>query len=572
MDSKWKERKPEETIQLIKDFFETCGYQVKLWGNEETEAGTWHCSVDLYKDKQFILQTNGKGMTEAYSQASAYAELYERFCNKTNFIRIPSFVRNYTNLQEKVNGFKFHPGEKKLTYEDVRAVPNMAEQLGTLLGSKENVIRYLNCLVDREPVGEPYTNLATGETAYYDPRLVHFICASNGQAAGNTVEEALNQALSELTERMAERLFLETPQDIYYRINLNSITNPELQERIQRIEEAGNRLYVYDLSYNFGYPTIMSIIINNQMNITNVNFGSFPVFDIAFERTLTEIYQSNSHMGYYNGLQTPFKGNNLFNEFKNSLSGCACIPENCFLHYQAVDAPSEVFLTERRTNKELNQYFIDLFAVHAMDIYYIDHSLISDLAAVQVFIPQYRYMEKDMKQYRYASKIMIDNTLTFIETLNGIVDKIINGTYWDVEKDIQTALQCVSQPHWDGNYTGKLQFNDGLNILPEGNENTYLIFRFLGDCTLNGFRSIYWPGLQKIYTLNNYVSSGYSNQEIIGIFDRMFDISITNYDIENYNTVNYMITNVLLKPLVRYYGSPAYREILISFLYKGKSE
>ncbi len=572
MDSKWKERKPEETVQLIKDFFETCGYQVKLWGNEETEAGTWHCAVDLYKGKQFILQTNGKGMTEAYSQASAYAELYERFCNKTNFIRIPAFVKAFTTLQEKVNGYKFHPGEKKLAYEDVRAVPNMAEQLDILLGSKENVIRYLNYLTDGEPTGEPYTNLATGETAYYDPRLIHFICASNGQAAGNTVEEALNQALSELTERMAQRLFLETPQEIYYRINLNSITNPELQERIQHIEEAGNRLYVYDLSYNFGYPTVMSVVINDVVKTTNVNFGSFPVFDIAFERTLTEVYQGQSRISNWNGLQEPFKRSNLFSEFKNSLGGCACIPEDCFLHYQEVDSPSEVFLTERRTNKELNQYFVDLFSSFGFSVYYIDHSLISDLAAVQVFIPNYTYLSKDYYQYHRMSNIVINEALETIEGLKGVVNNIIKGEIDNVQNDLQKIAFAMRKPTWNGNYVGKLIFSDGLDIIPEVLNSTPVVCRLFGNQAIDTMKSLYWPGLQKIYLLDTYVKAGYSNQEIIGIFDRMLHIPITQSDIDNYAQPEYMLDAVLINPLTNYYYNKDYRDILISFLRKDKIE
>jgi len=30
------------------------------------------------------MKSNGKGMTKEFSRASAYAELYERFCNASN--------------------------------------------------------------------------------------------------------------------------------------------------------------------------------------------------------------------------------------------------------------------------------------------------------------------------------------------------------------------------------------------------------------------------------------------------------------------------------------------------------
>ena len=38
-------------------------------------------------------------------------------------------------------------------------------------------------------------------------------------------------------------------------------------------------------------PVLMSVLINNKEQNITINFGSFPVIDIALERIITELYQ-----------------------------------------------------------------------------------------------------------------------------------------------------------------------------------------------------------------------------------------------------------------------------------------
>jgi hypothetical protein len=86
---KYKERAPLETIHIIKEFFNNKGYTTRIFNNIETESGSWHCAVELYKNNKLILTTFGKGVNDIYSQASGYAELFETFCNQWAFIKNP---------------------------------------------------------------------------------------------------------------------------------------------------------------------------------------------------------------------------------------------------------------------------------------------------------------------------------------------------------------------------------------------------------------------------------------------------------------------------------------------------
>jgi ribosomal protein S12 methylthiotransferase accessory factor len=155
----------------------------------------------------------------------------------------------------------------------------------------EYMATFINLITSNKIIGQPYKNLANpDETIYYDPRLNGRLCGSIGMAAGNTQEEALNQGLSEVCEHIVQNGFYSYPMDKYYRLDLSKLNNPELLKMINNIHKAGSKIYLYDLSYNFNMPVFMSIIINKNTKRSYVNFGSFPVADIAIERVITENY------------------------------------------------------------------------------------------------------------------------------------------------------------------------------------------------------------------------------------------------------------------------------------------
>jgi ribosomal protein S12 methylthiotransferase accessory factor YcaO len=45
------------------------------------------------------------------------------------------------------------------------------------------------------------------------------------------------------------------------------------------------------MSYNFNVPVLMSLAVNKTTHAISVNLGSSPIFDIACERIITELYQ-----------------------------------------------------------------------------------------------------------------------------------------------------------------------------------------------------------------------------------------------------------------------------------------
>ena len=77
----YKKCSPEETIHRIREILYKCGiYIMEL---SDTQDGFYHSHLHIANKEllQFGIQTNGKGMTPAYSLASAYAEMMERLQN-----------------------------------------------------------------------------------------------------------------------------------------------------------------------------------------------------------------------------------------------------------------------------------------------------------------------------------------------------------------------------------------------------------------------------------------------------------------------------------------------------------
>ena len=338
VNKKFKDRNPEETVKIIDNFFRERGYKIEIIQQSKSEAGTFSFGLVLYKNRTKILHSSGKGMTEAYALASGYAELYERFCNKCNFIRHPFFVKHFNEAMYKKYGYYFHPEEKVLNYEDIMQYPIYNTFYTKMLHSQENIEAFwklINC--NEQIIGEPYYDLTNNKIAYHNLAIANRITTSGGLAAGNTIEEALNQGLSELCEHMISDRFMLEEQNQYYVID-TEILSPHLQTAVHNIEKAGFKFFIFDLSYNFDMPVMLSLLVNPITQNTRINLGAFPVFDIAVERVITEMYQNVKHFAIGNNVdinaQIPYLTNstNELNQRRNSMGEVRTFNEDILLN------------------------------------------------------------------------------------------------------------------------------------------------------------------------------------------------------------------------------------------------
>ena len=45
---KFKEREPEETVEVIKNFFDSINFKTKVNMLNQAESSTWSCAIELY--------------------------------------------------------------------------------------------------------------------------------------------------------------------------------------------------------------------------------------------------------------------------------------------------------------------------------------------------------------------------------------------------------------------------------------------------------------------------------------------------------------------------------------------
>jgi ribosomal protein S12 methylthiotransferase accessory factor len=151
---------------------------------------------------------------------------------------------------------------------------------------------------------------------YFPSNLIENLYLSNGMSAGNTLAEAQVQCLSEIFERAVKREILEgeltlpdVPQEVLAKY-------PSILAGIQGLEEQGFPVLVKDASLGGQYPVMCVTLMNPRTGGVFASFGAHPSFEVALERSLTELLQGRSFEGL-NDLPRPTFSSNAVTEPNN---------------------------------------------------------------------------------------------------------------------------------------------------------------------------------------------------------------------------------------------------------------
>lgn len=239
--------------------------------------------------------SNGKGASRKAALASALGEYFERL--STNY-----FFADYYLGQDIANGdFVHYPSEKWFPIEDEDLLPEgiLDDYLLDYFDPNQELTPELlvdlqSGNYDRGIVAMPYVRQSDQQTVYIPQSIIANLYVSNGMSAGNTKYEALVQGLSEVFERyvknkiIAEAVSLPLiPQEVIARY-------PTIQAAVQKLEEEGFPILAYDASLGGKYPVICVILLNPHNGTCFASFGAHPNFQVAFERTVTELLQGRS--------------------------------------------------------------------------------------------------------------------------------------------------------------------------------------------------------------------------------------------------------------------------------------
>ncbi len=285
----------EDTIEKAQALLDAYGFSFDLvsWTNPVPHC--WSVHLRLIDCPQ--LTTNGKGASRLASRASAILEFFERI--STNLF----FADHY--LESAADGdFVFYSSEKWFPVDNPSKLPTHSPDGKQLLNEKlfkfynpnneltPALLRDNNC--DNEGRGIaalPFVHVDTGETVYFPVSILNNIYVSNGMAAGNTPTECRSQALSEIVERHVKNKIIsegiclpDVPQEVIERY-------PHIQKDITELRDHGFSIMVKDASLGGRFPVVCVLLVNPENSGCYASFGASCRFEVALERTVTELVQ-----------------------------------------------------------------------------------------------------------------------------------------------------------------------------------------------------------------------------------------------------------------------------------------
>lgn len=586
-DTKYKERAPEETIQIIKDFFIERGYSLELVDLNPSESGTWGCAVQLRYNNIPILTTCGKGMTETFCMASGFAELYERFCNKCSQWGNLYFMYYYMKYNKEKNNFYLDKNEKLLTEKDYLEEPLYQKIYQDFFNTNKTIyLDFVNSGFNGQTIGTPWFNFSNkNDIKYLDPRIIHLRAGSSGMAAGNTLEEAMNQGLSELFEHWCFSQILQNANELtFYKLNLNKIENIKMKNIINRIKNLGNEVYVIDLSYTFNYPVLLSIVLNKKTYQIDVNCGSFPVFDIALERIFTELYQNLMSLdNVKTGCQHPYIQKDWYNvasDNRRNFSFATTFPETVFMDAIEVDSyNSNCFLPANTyNNTEIHKYYEDILKRNNLKCYCYDTSLSNKIFAVWMLIEGLDgFPEFSIKFPELYKNVRWNLIHQIYQNMLNLFQDINDNNFEDALIKLAIQANGLLEPEKDVLF-GQLTNGNILSIYRSRNEvqEPFTVFCSLlaGETRLKNntyfpFKDSdnYGPYIRKYMTLQEYkLSSDWTKNKIKDFFN-CFNETITDEDYENCFNADYLIRKIYIEPFKEAINSGEYANAVKGRIY-----
>lgn len=305
----------EQTIANMSGVLADLGIKIEIASWRNIIPNVWSLHIrDAHSPMCF---TNGKGATKESALASALGEYIERISNN-HFYAGAFFGEEIANAE-----FVHYPNERWFKPgPDDALPPEILDDYCLPIYDPDGELRASHLIdtnsgnVQRGICSLPYVRQSDGAVVYFPSNLIENLFVSNGMSAGNTLAEAQVQCLSEIFERAVKREILEgelalpdVPPDVLAKY-------PSILAGIQGLEAQGFPVLVKDASMGGIYPVMCVTLMNPRTGGVFASFGAHPSFEVALERSLTELLQGRSFEGL-NDLPRPTFESNAVNEPNN---------------------------------------------------------------------------------------------------------------------------------------------------------------------------------------------------------------------------------------------------------------
>jgi ribosomal protein S12 methylthiotransferase accessory factor len=429
----------EETIKNMTGIIAALGIKIEIASWRNPIPHVW--SVHVRDADSPMCFTNGKGATKDAALCSALGEYLERISN--NFLYNDQFLgKNIAN-----GDFVHYPNEKWFKAGPKDSLPKglMDEHMLSLYNSdKELKASHLTDTnsgnVERGICALPFERQSDKKIVYIPVNLIGNLFVSNGMSAGNTKYEARVQCLSEIFERAVKN------QIILEEITLPDVPRsilekyPKIMEGINKLEAEGYPVIVKDASLGGKFPVMSVTLMNPKNGGVFASFGAHPKFEVALERTLTELLQGRSFEGL-NVLSPPTFNQNAICDQNNIVDHF--IDSTGVISWKFFSEKADYKFTEwdfSGTTEDEYNYLMGILVEMEKEVYIADYEQLG-VKACRILVPGYSeiYLSEDLiwdnhnKAINYRSDILNLHSLDE-DALDNLVEKLEESELDDYTK------------------------------------------------------------------------------------------------------------------------------------------
>lgn len=386
----------EVTIKNMTEIITGLGIKIEIASWRNPIPHVW--SVHIRDADSPMCFTNGKGSSKDAALCSALGEYLERISN--NYL-----YNDYFLGEEIANGdFVHYPNEKWFKPGPKDTLPKgLMDDILLAIYDPEEELKASH-LIDTNSGNTkrgictlPYVRQSDKEIVYLPVNLIGNLFVSNGMSAGNTKYEARVQCLSEIFERAVKN------QIILEEITLPDVPKsvlekyPKILEGINKLEAEGFPILVKDASLGGKFPVMCVTLMNPKNGGVFASFGAHPKFEVALERSLTELLQGRSFEGF-NVLSPPTFNQSAISEHNNIVDHF--IDSTGVISWKFFSEKADYEFNEwdfSGTTEEENNYLMNILNRLEKEVYIADYEELG-VKACRILVPGYSeiYLSEDL--------------------------------------------------------------------------------------------------------------------------------------------------------------------------------
>lgn len=377
----------EQTIANMTSILSDIGIKIEVASWRNIVPNVW--SLHIREAASPMCFTNGKGATKESALCSALGEYIERI--SCNF-----FYNDYYFGEEIAHSeFVHYPNEKWFEAGANDALPEgLMDEKCLQLYNPEDELRASHLidtnsgLIERGICALPFTRSSDQKIVYFPSNLIENLFVSNGMSAGNNLDEAKVQCLSEIFERAIKRQIIEqeiilpdVPKDILAKY-------PGILAGIEELENKGFSILVKDASLGGEFPVMCVTLMNPKTGGVLASFGAHPSFEVALERSLTELLQGRSFEGL-NDMPPPTFNSHALTEPGNFVEHF--IDSTGVISWKFFSAKNDYEFCEwdfSGTTEEENERLMSILAGLGKEVYVATYDNFG-AAACRILVPDY---------------------------------------------------------------------------------------------------------------------------------------------------------------------------------------